>query len=78
MPSHPHLANIGKKEQGSFVGETHICSEAVTGQCRNITIGLFQAATKKQKYERISEKKMSTAVDVLCKVSVQAALFLIL
>ena len=28
-----------------------------------------QAATKKQKYERISEKKMSTPVEVLCKVS---------
>ena len=29
----------------------------------------FQAATKKQKYEKISEKKMSTPVEVLCKVS---------
>ena len=29
-----------------------------------------QAATKKQKYEKISEKKMSTPVEVLCKVSV--------
>lgn len=28
----------------------------------------FQAATKKQKYEKISEKKMSTPVEVLCKV----------
>lgn len=28
----------------------------------------FQAATKKQKYEKISEKKMSTPVDSLCKV----------
>lgn len=27
-----------------------------------------QAATKKQKYEKISEKKMSTPVEVLCKV----------
>jgi len=27
-----------------------------------------QAANKKQKYERISEKKMSTPVEVLCKV----------
>ena len=27
----------------------------------------LKAATKKQKYERISEKKMSTPVDVLCK-----------
>lgn len=27
----------------------------------------LKAATKKQKYEKISEKKMSTAVDVLCK-----------
>ncbi|NXR98121.1 KC1A kinase, partial [Oxylabes madagascariensis] len=26
-----------------------------------------QAATKKQKYEKISEKKMSTPVEVLCK-----------
>jgi hypothetical protein len=30
----------------------------------------LQAATKKQKYEKISEKKMSTPVEVLCKVSV--------
>jgi hypothetical protein len=27
-----------------------------------------KAATKKQKYEKISEKKMSTPVEVLCKV----------
>ena len=30
----------------------------------------LKAATKKQKYEKISEKKMSTPVEVLCKVSV--------
>jgi len=29
---------------------------------------VVQAANKKQKYERISEKKMSTPVEVLCKV----------
>lgn len=28
----------------------------------------LKAATKKQKYEKISEKKMSTNVEVLCKV----------
>ena len=28
----------------------------------------FQAGTKKQKYEKISEKKMSVPVEVLCKV----------
>ena len=28
----------------------------------------FEAATKKQKYEKISEKKMSTPVEILCKV----------
>lgn len=27
----------------------------------------LKAATKKQKYEKISEKKMSTMVEVLCK-----------
>ena len=27
----------------------------------------LKAATKKQKYEKIAEKKMSTSVDVLCK-----------
>ena len=27
----------------------------------------LKAATKKQKYERISEKKMSTPVEVLCR-----------
>lgn len=31
----------------------------------------FQAGTKKQKYERISEKKMSTPVEVLCKVGLK-------
>ena len=30
----------------------------------------LKAITKKQKYERISEKKMSTPVEVLCKVSI--------
>lgn len=30
---------------------------------------IFQAATKKQKYEKISEKKMTTTVETLCKVS---------
>lgn len=34
-----------------------------------LIIDIFQAATKKQKYEKISEKKMSTPVEVLCKVS---------
>lgn len=27
----------------------------------------LKAATKRQKYERISEKKMSTSIDDLCK-----------
>ncbi len=27
----------------------------------------LRAATKQQKYERISEKKMSTPIDILCK-----------
>ena len=30
----------------------------------------LKAATKKQKYEKISEKKMSTPVEVLCKASI--------
>lgn len=30
----------------------------------------LKAATKKQKYEKISEKKMSTPVELLCKVSI--------
>lgn len=29
----------------------------------------LKAATKKQKYEKISEKKMATPVELLCKVS---------
>ena len=33
-----------------------------------IRLNIVQAATKKQKYEKISEKKMSTPVEVLCKV----------
>jgi len=35
----------------------------------------FQAATKKQKYEKISEKKMSTPVEVLCKVLYRVDVF---
>jgi hypothetical protein len=31
----------------------------------------LKAATKKQKYEKISEKKMSTPVEILCKVKVE-------
>ena len=34
---------------------------------------LPQAATKKQKYEKICEKKMSTPVEVLCRVGVVCA-----
>jgi len=34
-----------------------------------MTVLVLQATNKKQKYERISEKKMSTPVEVLCKVS---------
>ena len=30
----------------------------------------LKAATKKQKYEKISEKKLSTPIEVLCKVSI--------
>lgn len=32
----------------------------------------LKAATKKQKYEKISEKKMSTPVEILCKVTLDA------
>ena len=31
----------------------------------------LKAATKKQKYEKISEKKLSTPIEVLCKVRSQ-------
>ena len=34
----------------------------------------LKAATKKQKYEKISEKKMSTPVEILCKVNHSLAL----
>lgn len=36
----------------------------------------LKAATKKQKYEKISEKKMSTPVEVLCKVCIILDLYL--
>ena len=39
-------------------------------------VGWLQAATKKQKYEKISEKKMSTPVEILCKVLRCFVLFL--
>jgi casein kinase 1 alpha len=35
----------------------------------------LKAATKKQKYEKISEKKMSTPVELLCKVNWLFTLF---
>jgi len=34
---------------------------------QGLKVGGNQAATKKQKYEKISEKKMSTPVEILCK-----------
>ena len=40
----------------------HVCAFHLLFVCR------FKAATKKQKYEKISEKKMSTPVEILCKV----------
>jgi hypothetical protein len=36
----------------------------------------LKAATKKQKYEKISEKKMSTPVEILCKVNQKTKIFL--
>lgn len=38
----------------------------------------LKAATKKQKYEKISEKKMSTPVEVLCKVYWQVLYILLM
>lgn len=38
----------------------------------------LKAATKKQKYEKISEKKMSTPVEILCKVLITFKIFLLL
>lgn len=54
-----------------------MCVAVDTGELRDGTsvcvlmevVYFWQAATKKQKYEKISEKKMSTPVEVLCKVS---------
>ena len=41
----------------------------LSGQIMNTTISLqgLKAATKKQKYEKISEKKMATPIEYLCK-----------
>ena len=36
----------------------------------------LKAATKRQKYERISEKKMSTPIEELCKVSIFILIYL--
>lgn len=38
----------------------------------------LKAATKKQKYEKISEKKLSTPIEVLCKVRQTVTLALLL
>ena len=35
----------------------------------------LKAATKKQKYEKISEKKLSTPIEVLCKASYAACMY---
>jgi len=43
----------------------------VSGQAVTVCVIALQAANKKQKYERISEKKMSTPVEVLCKVKLR-------
>lgn len=46
------------------------CSSSVAQYLLYCDLHVPQAATKKQKYEKISEKKMSTPVEVLCKVRV--------
>ena len=52
---------------GSLVIPPHTCA---AGTVVFIVCGVtMQAATKKQKYEKISEKKLSTPIEVLCKVS---------
>ena len=38
----------------------------------------LKAATKRQKYERISEKKMSTPIEALCKVMQPHSTYIVL
>lgn len=57
----------GLKVRTLFSNRMNLCTVKV-----NLLRFCFQAATKKQKYEKISEKKMSTPVEVLCKVSIFA------
>lgn len=49
----------------SYCCQCHVECKTVAN---SIIVFVCQAATKKQKYEKISEKKMSTPVEVLCKV----------
>jgi len=51
------------------VNSHRILAIEVHHKCSNDVCDVYQAANKKQKYERISEKKMSTPVEVLCKVN---------
>ena len=58
MFHHSHLLNI------SFCGHFKQINYYFQG---TLPWQGLRAATKQQKYERISEKKMSTPIDVLCK-----------
>ncbi len=60
-PQETSLALGGKPDGLILTDLTIVC----------FTFHVGKAATKKQKYEKISEKKMSTPVEVLCKVIFQ-------
>lgn len=64
--AHTHTRHVGHKTKVKDISWRHY--SACHGDSWSFTIASFQAATKKQKYEKISEKKMSTPVEVLCKV----------
>lgn len=64
--THTHTGHVEHKTKVKDISLRRY--SACHGDSWSFTIASFQAATKKQKYEKISEKKMSTPVEVLCKV----------
>ena len=63
-------ADVLQSYQPTMAGPKGVPKSLSYKRAENYTIffSFLKAATKKQKYEKISEKKLSTPIEVLCKV----------